>query len=90
MIVAVKWPWNSATPPSRAQGDDMGRFQLNGLAPGEYRVIALTSIPQNLMNATKTAFERILEAGKKVELSPGGSRDITLEPSDLTPLRLHR
>jgi hypothetical protein len=88
-VIAMKWPLDvSALPGSglaRAQGDANGMFQMTGLAPGEYRVIAIASITQELMSVTNAVAARVMESAQKVELSPGGSQNIALEPSVLTP-----
>ncbi len=82
-IIVVKWPlgddqlfsgWVSA------RGDDTGKFQVGGLAPGEYRIIALRSVDSSVSNAT---VQRALAAGKKIEISSGGSQSVTLEPAEL-------
>lgn len=84
-VLCLKWPWDPALAQglSRAQADADGRFQMAGLAPGEYRVVGLDAAGlQALMNARGAeAMQRIMAAGKKVELSPGGLLNVTLEPS---------
>ena len=62
------------------RGDDAGRFRIGGLAPGEYRVIALRSIDPSTSNA---AVERALSAAKKIEVGPSGLQNVTLEVTDL-------
>jgi hypothetical protein len=91
-VVAVRWPYDPALRALTAQGDPAGLFQINGVAPGEYRVIALKSAPQELAQelrgVTMAAFERLLSAGKKVEMSPGGMQNIALQITDLSTLQL--
>jgi hypothetical protein len=53
---------------------------LGGLAPGEYRIIALRSLDQS---TSSTAVEQALAAGKKVEIVPRGFQAVTLEPVEL-------
>jgi hypothetical protein len=65
---------------ARITGGDKGDFQLTGLAPGEYRVIALRSLD---MNTGIQAFERALTNGQKVEVGPKGFQNVTLEVMDL-------
>ena len=91
-VFAVRWPMDQATSGSgaaRGQTDAMGRFQITGLAPGEYRVLALAFVPQDIAaritNAAFGTFERFIAAGIKVELRPSELRDISLEPAALPP-----
>lgn len=82
-LVAMKWPPNTELSVSRwavARGDDTGKFQMTGLAPGEYRVIALRSVNQDVSNA---AVERALAAGRKIEIGPAGFQSVTLELAEL-------
>jgi len=72
MVVAVKWPLPAETPPIQALlntasgtvADDHGRFQIVGLAPGEYRVLAVTTgdlalvPPDTVSRAEKVTLER--------------------------------
>jgi hypothetical protein len=62
------------------KGDDAGRFRLAGLAPGEYRVVALRSLDPSTNNA---ALERALSAAKKIEVGPNGIQNVTLEVTDV-------
>jgi hypothetical protein len=81
-VIASKWPPNFSSRMGMAtgRGDDTGRFRIGGLAPGEYRVIALRSVDPSTSNA---ALERTLSAGKKIEAGPGGVQNVTLEVTDL-------
>ena len=84
-VIARKWPPPDGPMRSRwglgtARGDDAGRFRIAGLAPGEYRVLALGSFDLSTSNA---AFDRALSAGKKIEVGPNGIQNVTLEVSDL-------
>lgn len=85
IVIAAKWPWSPTTPGAvgRAQVDAAGSFRITGLMPGEYRVIALTSLPQDLMAVSQAMFERVMAGAKKVELSPGAFLNVTLEPAVL-------
>ncbi|HWQ55340.1 MAG TPA: carboxypeptidase-like regulatory domain-containing protein [Bryobacteraceae bacterium] len=82
-IIAAKWPLSSdkMLPGwERAKGDENGRFQMGGLAPGEYRLIALSSVEWD------TSFEALDEAlttGKKVEVGANGFQTVALEPVEL-------
>lgn len=86
-VMARKWPPPDGPMRSRwgvgtARGDDAGRFRIGGLAPGEYRVLALRSLDPSTSNA---ALERAWSAGKKIEVGPSGLQNITLEVTDLRP-----
>jgi hypothetical protein len=84
-VLAAKWPLGIPLSGSgKAQTDATGSFRIAGLAPGEYRVAALRSTA-GLANLTMTDFERILEAGMEVKLSPGALQNISLKLSELTP-----
>jgi Carboxypeptidase regulatory-like domain len=78
-VIARKWPPNGAQNMSdwaRSRGDDTGNFQMTGLAPGEYRIIALRSVMPDM---TFAMLEQALAAGKKVEIGPGGLQNMKLE-----------
>lgn len=81
-VIARKWPPNFSSPTGMAgaRGDDAGRFRIAGLAPGEYRVLALRSLDPSTSNA---ALERAWSAGKKIEVGPSGLQNVTLEVTDL-------
>jgi hypothetical protein len=90
MVIAMKWPatrtsFVSSSGLGRAQGDAAGNFQMTGLAPGEYRIIALRSVTptQDMLNLTMEAMEGIFASGKKVEVGPGELQNVTLEPTEL-------
>lgn len=86
MVVAMKWP----VPPEdtslstllRANSiatDDQGRFQIGGLAPGEYRVLALTddALVRNAGNLVPMA-----SRAETVILERGDSKSIALKLID--------
>ena len=81
MVVALKWPLSSDATSLSAllssgadvMTDDHGRFQIGGLAPGEYRVLAipagtLSRLPPDIVNGAET-----------VTLERGGSQSIALK-----------
>jgi hypothetical protein len=81
MVVAVKWPTSleglslfqfSVSVPA----DDQGRFQIGGMAPGEYRIFALTegSIVREIENAAT-----LLNQAEKVKVERGSSQSISLK-----------
>jgi hypothetical protein len=89
-VIAVKWPWDFTAPGTvgRSQADAGGSFLITGLSPGEYRVIALLSLPQDLMGVSQAAIEQIMAGGEKLELSPGAFLNVTLEPTVLPAQQL--
>ena len=83
IVIARKWPPNGAQNMSDwvyEKGDDNGNFQMIGLAPDEYRIIAIRSMTPDMTAAT---IEQALAAGKKVEIGPGGFQNINLELTEL-------
>lgn len=78
-VIARKWPPEGAQNLSdwaRVRGDDTGNFQMTGLAPGEYRIIAVRSMTPNMTFAT---IQQAMAAGKRVEIGPGGFQNMKLE-----------
>jgi len=79
-VIVVKWPFAEGDPllnSERPAGDDQGRFQISGLAPGEYRVIALT---KNIVNTQIS--DQLLSRAEKVTLERGSLKDISLKVID--------
>jgi hypothetical protein len=85
MIVAVKWP---VAPDSSSvsmllrkskntPADEQGKFQINGLAPGEYHVIGVTETAA--MRLKPDILIRLLDRAEKVTLERGGSQSISLK-----------
>jgi len=67
--VASDWTW--------VHGDDTGRFQINGLALGEYRVLAVRAL-----GVPTSAVQRAMTTGKTVEIEANGFLNLTLELSE--------
>ena len=85
-VLLASWPLpanQSFEPTARAGGDAKGAFQMTGLAPGEYRILALPSLEEYMFRAPGV-LEHALATAEKVDLGPRGSRNFTLE---LTRLR---
>jgi len=84
-VILAKWPLpgdEPFLPTAAATADDNGKFQAAGLAPGEYRAVALASREQYDGRAPN-AMERALAAAKKTEAGPRGFVNVTLEVTDL-------
>src|ERR1035437_963034 len=82
-VLAMKWPPQAIRTLSGmagARGDDAGQFRIGGLIRGEYHVIALRSVDQATNQA---AVERALIAAKKIDVSPNGVLNVTLEVTEL-------
>jgi hypothetical protein len=85
-VVLKKWP-----PPNglffnggilTTTGDDKGRFRFSGLAPGEYRIIALRSMSAYVHRAPGV-LERAMPTAKKIELGPRAFQNLDLELIEL-------
>ncbi len=84
-IVVARWPIPLNQPfvaTASAPADDQGHFQVSGLAPGEYRVVALRSRAEDRDRAP-AKLEAALAAADKLELSAGAVRTVTLKPVDV-------
>jgi hypothetical protein len=80
MVTAVKWPVSSGATSlsmlasnASVMADDQGRFQIGGLAPGEYRLMAtpvgsLSRLPPDTVSGAE-----------KVTLERGGSQSVSLK-----------
>jgi hypothetical protein len=53
--------------------DNQGRFQIGGLAPGEYRVLAIT------VDSMSRLQPEILNGAEKVKVERGGSQSVSLK-----------
>jgi len=83
VIAAVKWPVPagenllSLLRSARGGADDQGRFRIDGLQPGEYRILAL---PRDAVNRlSPESFIPLLNRAEKVTLERGGSQSISLK-----------
>jgi len=85
MILAVKWPFSpggSSLPMllranTNTPADDQGRFQIGGLAPGEYRVFGLTE--DIALKMKPDSLVRLVNRAEKVTLERGGSQSVSLK-----------
>jgi hypothetical protein len=80
LIVAVKWPFTEGDVPVSGdglKGDKDGRFQISGLAPGEYRLMAFNKI----VRITELS-SQLLNRAERVTLERGSLKDISLKLID--------
>jgi hypothetical protein len=85
IVVAVKWPLAPDSPSVsmllrksiNTPADEQGQFQINGLAPGEYRVIGVTET--TAMRLNPDILIRLLDRAEKVTLERGESQSISLK-----------
>jgi hypothetical protein len=85
LVFVAKWPSLKATVPP-VTGDNDGRFQITGLAPGEYKVLAVqsASLPDGQQISSKM-LKQLWSGAEKVTLDRGGSQSVALKLSD--PMR---
>ncbi len=82
-IVVQRWPrslLNQGGLPTK--GDQTGFLQVTGLAPGEYRVMAvrLVSLPDG--NGPESIIQRLWDRASKITLEPGDAKSISLKVID--------
>jgi len=94
LVILMKWPISS--PVSSIESfelyvrgaidtDEQGQFRLDGLAPGEYRVLALPEMSLGpRTNVTPDLLTRMLSRAEKVTLERGASKSISLKLTDPT------
>jgi len=82
-VIAAKWPlaempegWRFQ-PTAMATADDQGNFQLAGLAPGEYRIVALRT-REELDASAPGLLERALAEAEKTDAGPNGFRSVNI------------
>lgn len=79
-VLLAKWPL-AADPFFQAAGrvttDEQGRFQIAGLAPGEYRAVAVRTAEENRGRAPGS-IERAFAAASKIELGARESKTVDL------------
>lgn len=84
-VIAARWPLplnQIFIAAASATSDDQGRFQIPGLAPGEYRFVALRNRTDDRDRAPGK-LEGALTASEKVELSEGTVQNLSLKPVDV-------
>jgi hypothetical protein len=83
MVIARKWPVEMGRISSGmfgARSDESGRFQVGGLPPGEYRVIAVRPLSPDIPNSK---IENALAAGTKVQVGENGVEHVKLQLTEL-------
>lgn len=74
---------SSLNPIVDTTGDNEGRFQITGLAPGEYRVLAVLSAPiADGLEPTKDILPRLWYRAEKLTLRRGSSPTLALKLAD--------
>jgi len=79
-ILVYRWPLAAnqvIQPAGRGTPDDQGRFQVGGLAPGEYRAVALLTTEDEYSRQPQS-LERALDAAKKIEVGPRETKTVEL------------
>ena len=83
VVAVVKWPVPagesllSLLRSVRGATDDQGRFRIDGLQPGEYRIVAL---PRDVAaRLSPESFIPLLNRGEKVTVERGSSQSISLK-----------
>jgi protocatechuate 3,4-dioxygenase beta subunit len=80
-VVLIRWPASPQDVFLSAKmitADDGGRFHFIGLAPGEYRILAVSPAAAGKLDEPHV-LERLLNNAGHFELSPGGSQTLTLK-----------
>jgi Carboxypeptidase regulatory-like domain len=83
IVYLTKWPMSSLNPIVDTTADDDGSFQIAGLAPGDYRVLAVLSAPlADGLELTKDILPRLWYRAEKLTLRRGGSQTVALKLAD--------
>jgi len=85
LVFAAKWP-SLEVIGRPVTGDNDGKFQITGLEPGEYRVLAVqsASLPDG-QQISAPMLAKLWSSAEKVTVDRGGSQSVSLKLSD--PLR---
>ncbi len=95
VIVAVRWPASPEatsleallSPSTNTRADNQGRFQIGGLAPGDYRVLTLT---KDVLTRNADSVIRLVNDAEKVTLERGSIKDIALKLIDPSNSNMQR
>jgi hypothetical protein len=83
-VVLAKWPYSSenlAQSVKEANGDEAGNFRFAGLAPGDYRLVAVPQESKAKLDEPGV-LERLFVGATKLTLDRGDRENVTLKPSD--------
>jgi hypothetical protein len=83
-VVLLKWPVSIEDvflSAKRAEADDDGKFLFAGLAPGEYRILAVMAETADLLDEPHV-LERLLSGAETVTLSASDAQNQTLRVTD--------
>lgn len=83
-VLLVQWPLPAGfayLPPEGADADDDGQFRLTGLAPGEYRAVAVLQSKRDLLDEPGV-LQRLLSDAETIRLGRGDVQAVTLKLSD--------
>ena len=70
-VLLSRWP----APPTKITGGEDGRFQFAGLAPGEYRIVAVAQTDIEKLDEPGV-LDRLLANGEKLSLTPRASQNV--------------
>jgi hypothetical protein len=85
LVVLAQWPLPNAKalwPLTTATGDAGGKYQFTGIAPGEYRILAVSSALKDKLQMPNV-LEPLLRTAKKIELGPRATQNLSLELTEL-------
>jgi hypothetical protein len=86
LVFVAKWPSLAVATPRPTTGDNSGQFQITGLQPGEYRVLAVPSTPlPDGQQIPQSMLGKLWNDAERITLERGGSKAVALKLSD--PLR---
>jgi hypothetical protein len=85
LVVIARWPVSDVKalwPLTTVTGDAGGKYQFTGIAPGEYRILAVSSALKDKLQKPDV-LEPLLRTAKKLELGPRATQNLTLELTEL-------
>ena len=83
-VVLIRWPASLEDVFLSAKisdGDEAGRFQFAGLAPGDYRILAVSPVTAEKLDEPRV-LERLLNLAERVTLTAGASQNLSLKATD--------
>ena len=85
LVVLARWPLPNAKalwPLTTATGDAGGKYHFTGVAPGEYRILAVSPTLKDKLQMPNV-LEPLLRTAKKIELGPRATQNLALELTEL-------